>query len=119
MALTIDINKQHRFELPSQKDVDTKTTFLLKTLSKRKILKLIDESQANEGKGDNERMFNILLECIVGWEGLKDGAGVDIPFTQATVEPVLDALTMADVTALYEAVLSLNKIGDQDQKNSQ
>jgi hypothetical protein len=96
-----------------KKTVEFKTgdsTFILKTLSKRKLMSLVDNT-------DNEKTLDILIESIIGWNNLSDTDGNKVDYDQNLVEDVVDALPIEVMNEMYKVLLGNNVVTETDRKN--
>lgn len=96
-----------------KKTVEFKTgdsTFILKTLSKRKLMSLVDNT-------DNEKTLDILIESIIGWDNLVDTDGNKVCYSKEVIEDVVDALPIEVMNEMYKVLLGNNVVTETDRKN--
>ncbi len=69
---------------------------------------------------DNIQMsFEVLERCIVGWKGLQDSEGREIPYDRKYIRPVLSALLSRDrevFEKLMDKALALVTVVEEEEK---
>lgn len=89
-------------ETPSDGSVHKKETFdaEFKRLPQSRITELV------EGFGDNLKDIDIAREVLVGWAGINDAEGNEVPFTDAMKVRLLDipAVATSIVTAYIDSI---------------
>ena len=81
-----------------------------KRLPQSRINELLQEIRAQErGRGDQDDLIqdtDVVKELLVGWAGVSDDAGKDVPFSVASLEQLIDIPTVASqiVKAWFESL---------------
>ncbi len=77
-----------------------------KRLPQSKIGPLVAELQRLEDLNDLDRLSEIAAEVLVGWSGVNDDKGSEIPFSQKALEQVLEVplLSVAVLKAYMDSI---------------
>jgi len=66
-----------------------------KRLPQSKVGPMVAELNALEDGGEMERITELACEVLVGWSGVTDDSGKDIPFSQKALEQLLEVPLLA------------------------
>jgi hypothetical protein len=77
-----------------------------KRLPQSKVGPMVAELQRLEDLGDLDRITEIAGEVLVGWSGVNDDAGKEIPFSQKALEQLLEVpfLAVAVIKAYMDSL---------------
>jgi hypothetical protein len=96
------------FDLPVDGGRHERQTFdgTFKRLPQSKVGPMLAELAKLEDLGDLDRMNDLATDLIVGWAGVTDDAGKEIPFSQKALEQMLDVpfLAVAVLKAYMDSI---------------
>jgi hypothetical protein len=77
-----------------------------KRMPQSKIGPMVAELQRLEDLGDLERITEIAQDVLVGWSGINDDNGKEIPFSQAALQQLLEVpfLAVAILKAYIDSI---------------
>lgn len=80
------------FDIPVDGGRHERQTFdgEFKRLPQSKVAPLVAELQRFDDVGDIERLTELAAEVLVGWAGVNDDNGKEIPFSQKALEQALE-----------------------------
>jgi len=96
------------FDVPTDGGRHERQTFdgEFKRLPQSKIGPMVAELQKVEDLSELERITEIAKELLVGWSGVNDDSGKDVPFSQNALEQLLEVpfLAVAVVKAYMDSI---------------
>ena len=104
MAVIVDPDVPREFILPAdgKKPKKDQTVFQLKPMTGREFAKIAGAMAA--AQEEPEKIYDLLKVSIVGWSGLKNSSGAEVPFSVDSI----DLLPVDMASTLAEASLSLS-----------
>ena len=114
MAIIVDPDVPKEFVLPAdgKKPKKDQTVFLLKPMSGREFAKIAGAMAS--AQEEPEKIYDLLKVSVVGWEGLKNSSGAEVPFSIDSI----DLLPVDMASALAEASISLSGLTPEEAGKS-
>lgn len=120
MPVAIDPNARVRFVLESDKGKSPEPAFFVRPLTMRVWRKLADTTdemlKATEGNVAANKLIEAIKIGLVGWEGIVDAKGNDIPFDPDKLEDIID---VDEAKELLDAVQDAGRLAREDKKKSE
>ena len=85
------------FDIPVDGGRHERQTFdgEFKRLPQSKIAPMVAELDRLDAAGDLDRLTEMASEVLVGWSGVTDDSGKDVPFSQKALEQLLEVPMLA------------------------
>lgn len=77
-----------------------------KRLPQSKVAPMVAELDRLDGASDLERLTEMAGEILVGWSGITDDAGKEVPFSQKSLEQLLEIpmLAVAILRSYFDSI---------------